>query len=487
MAAKQTKASAAKKGKKITAKKAPAVKTASKPKPAKKAPAKKATPKPAAVKKAPAKKAAPKPAAVKKAPAKKAAPKPAAVKKAPVKKAAPKPAAVKKAPAKKAAPKPRIEKAAVEKKAGKTLFFTGFPGFLGRHFFRKFAAEKTYDKYYVLIQEKFREKAEREIDDLLPFDPQIKNKIELVAGDLTLLNLGLEDRTLARARAEVTDFWHLAAVYDLAVAEKIAWEINVEGTRRVLELCEQCKKLDKLVYFSTCYVSGLRTGLITEEDLDYGQGHKNHYESTKFEAEVLVRKQRDKIPTVIIRPSIVIGDSQTGETDKFDGPYFLIRFLADMEKRDYLKYFHSMRIPSLGQGGAYFNLVPVDYLVDATMHITAKASALGKTFALCDPDPLTAREFYDKIYQVFGMGRTRGVVPMPLVQLATKTPGLADLMRIPEEVLPYVDHYTVYDCKNTLEFVADSHIRCPHLPEYISTLIDYVREHLYQKGMYAKY
>ncbi|HPQ70164.1 MAG TPA: SDR family oxidoreductase [bacterium] len=394
---------------------------------------------------------------------------------------------MKKAPAKKAAPKPRIEKAAVEKKAGKTLFFTGFPGFLGRHFFRKFAAEKTYDKYYVLIQEKFREKAEREIDDLLPFDPQIKNKIELVAGDLTLLNLGLEDRTLARARAEVTDFWHLAAVYDLAVAEKIAWEINVEGTRRVLELCEQCKKLDKLVYFSTCYVSGLRTGLITEEDLDYGQGHKNHYESTKFEAEVLVRKQRDKIPTVIIRPSIVIGDSQTGETDKFDGPYFLIRFLADMEKRDYLKYFHSMRIPSLGQGGAYFNLVPVDYLVDATMHITAKASALGKTFALCDPDPLTAREFYDKIYQVFGMGRTRGVVPMPLVQLATKTPGLADLMRIPEEVLPYVDHYTVYDCKNTLEFVADSHIRCPHLPEYISTLIDYVREHLYQKGMYAKY
>ncbi|HPM75506.1 MAG TPA: SDR family oxidoreductase [bacterium] len=367
------------------------------------------------------------------------------------------------------------------------MFFTGFPGFLGRHFFRKFAAEKTYDKYYVLIQEKFREKAERELDDLQPFDPRIKDKIELVAGDLTLLNLGLEDRTLAKVRAEVTDFWHLAAVYDLAVAEKIAWEINVEGTRRVLELCEQCKKLDKLVYFSTCYVSGLRTGLITEEDLDYGQGHKNHYESTKFEAEVLVRKQREKIPTVIIRPSIVIGDSQTGETDKFDGPYFLIRFLADMEKRDYLKYFHSLRIPSLGQGGAYFNLVPVDYLVDATMHITAKTAALGKTFALCDPDPLTAREFYDKIYQVFGMGQTRGVVPMPLVQLATKTPGIADLMRIPEEVLPYVDHYTVYDCRNTLEFLNDSHIRCPHLPEYIGTLIDYVREHLHQRGMYAKY
>jgi len=391
-----------------------------------------------------------------------------------------------KKPAKK---KPAVKKAAAAKKssAGKTIFFTGFPGFIGKRLFRKILKQNKSNRLIAMVQEKFYDTAQNAVQDLAVDIPDAGKRIELVKGDLTLDNLGFTAATMKKVTANATEVWHLAAVYDLAVPEKIAWEINVEGTRRMLDFCEKIKKLKKLVYFSTCYVAGLRTGLIVEEDLDFGQGFKNHYEQTKFEAEVLVRKRMNKIPTIIIRPSIIIGDSNTGETDKFDGPYFLMHFFADMERRGILNYAGGIPLPSLGQGNAYFNLAPINYLIDATMHIVKNPKAIGKTFQVCDPDPLTAREFYDEVYQQFGFQKTWGTLPMPLVQLVTQLPGLDKFIGIPEQVLPYVNHYAVFDCQNTLDFLADSDIRCPNLRDYLGVLVDYIRHHVREHGRHAKY
>ena len=61
---------------------------------------------------------------------------------------------------------------------------------------------------------------------------------------------------------------------------------------------------------------------------DEGQAFRNHYEATKFTAELLVRQAMNRdLPATIYRPGIVVGDSQTGETQKFDGPYFFASFL----------------------------------------------------------------------------------------------------------------------------------------------------------------
>ena len=337
-----------------------------------------------------------------------------------------------------------------------------------------------------MVQEKFAEQAKSEIDNLTEKKPHAARQLHLLSGDLTHENLGLGNAAIKQLQADVSEVWHIAAVYDLSVPEKIAWNINVEGTRRVLDLCGRLPKLNKLVYFSTCYVSGLRTGLIVESDLDYGQGFKNHYESTKFEAEVLVQKQK-RVPAIIIRPSIVIGNSQTGETDKFDGPYFLIRALADLEQRGLIRYLKGIPLPSLGKAQAYFNIIPIDYLIDAVWQIANNSKAIGKTFQVCDPDPLTMRELYDDIYQHFGMGRTKGFIPVSLVRAATQVPKLGDFLGIPEQSTTYVDHYTVYDCQNTMDLLKDSGIHCPPVRSYLATMIDYVRQHVYDKGLKAKY
>ena len=99
--------------------------------------------------------------------------------------------------------------------------------------------------------------------------------------------------------------------------------INVEGTKNVLEFLEEAPHFERLHYVSTAYVSGTARGVFRETDLDVGQGFKNHYEETKFQAEVEVARSR--VPCTIYRPGVVVGDSKTGETAKFDGPYFVLR------------------------------------------------------------------------------------------------------------------------------------------------------------------
>src|ERR671915_1029115 len=183
-------------------------------------------------------------------------------------------------------------------------------------------------------------------------------RIEVLPGDITERRLGLDDERYERLAAEASAIYHLAAVYDLSVPLEIATKVNVDGTGNVLTFCRDCERLDRLHYVSTAYVAGDRTGHVYEHELLMGQRFKNHYESTKFQAEVWVRHSMDRIPTTIYRPAIVVGDSQTGETQKFDGPYYILRTAQRAMRMN-------SPIPQFGKAGAAFNVVPVDFVIDA--------------------------------------------------------------------------------------------------------------------------
>lgn len=408
--------------------------------------------------------------------------------KAKTKKATPKTAktsATKPAVKKKTAKKTAAKKATPKKAGGGTIFFTGFPGFIGRRLLGKILTQDSKAHVLALVQEKFLDSARGDLAALAKDLPGVDRRVEFLVGDLTEKNLGLDAKTRRRLTAEVASVWHLAAAYDLAVSEKVAWKANVDGTSNLLDLCGHLKQLEKLVYFSSCSVAGLRTGLILEDELEFGQGFKNHYEASKFETEVLVRRRASKIPTIIIRPSVVVGDSKTGDTDKYDGPYSIIRFLAQLQRDGYLKHLQNVPMPSLGKGSAYFNLVPVDYLVDATWALANQPASIGKTFAIVDPDPLTMREFYDALYQHFGIGKTLGVLPLTILRAMTVAPGLAEWMNIPEQLLAYVNHYTVFDARNASAALKGTGIACPPLSSYLDTLIDHVSTHLETEGKHA--
>src|ERR687896_2640040 len=196
------------------------------------------------------------------------------------------------------------------------VLLTGYPGFIGRRL-----ADRLVDggaRVTALVERRMAAAA-REASG---------GRVEVVEGDIAQRRLGLDGAEWDRLTAEVGHVFHLAAVYDLSVPLELAQRVNVDGTGNVLELCHACERLERLNYVSTAYVAGVRRGVVYEHELTLGQGFKNHYESTKFQAEVWVRSAMDEIPTTIYRPAIVVGDSRTGETQKFDGPYYLLRSIS---------------------------------------------------------------------------------------------------------------------------------------------------------------
>ncbi|MEZ5582733.1 MAG: SDR family oxidoreductase [Candidatus Competibacteraceae bacterium] len=162
----------------------------------------------------------------------------------------------------------------------------------------------------LLVLPNMMDKAQAEVAKIAASETIAADKLRIVQGDITKPNLALDPGEDTRLKEAVTHVFHLAAVYDLAVPEDIAHTVNVTGTGLVNDWLLTLNHLQRYVYFSTAYVSGKREGRILETELEMGQSFKNHYERTKYEAEVLVRKIVDRVPTTIIRPGIVVGDSK---------------------------------------------------------------------------------------------------------------------------------------------------------------------------------
>lgn len=351
-----------------------------------------------------------------------------------------------------------------------TLFFTGFPGFLGSELVPRVLRRSEGDRALCLVQPKFAGLARQRLAEIEAREPKLAGRIQLAEGDITRAGLGLTDGSALAS--DITEIYHLAAVYDLSVPRAVGMKVNVEGTRNMLDFAETCGGLRRFQYVSTCYVSGRHTGIFRERDLVKGQKFNNFYEETKFLAEVDVQERMKKgLPATIYRPSIVVGDSQTGATQKYDGPYFAIRWL--------LRQPGIAIMPVVGDTKrTRLNLVPRDFVMDALVYLSGLPQAAGKVYQLADPDPLTIDEILDAIAKATG----RMVVRVPLPLGAAKAaidwvPGVYKLMQIPSSSIDYFVHPTFYDPANTLADLAGSGIELPPLRSYLPTLVAFTKAH----------
>ena len=203
------------------------------------------------------------------------------------------------------------------------------------------------------------------------------------------MDLGLPGPDYKALAAEVTAIHHTAAVYYLGAKRELVERVNVDGTRTMLELAGDCARLRRFVHWSTAQVSGSRSGVILEEELDCGQRFRNVYEETKFRAERMVRDAARRLPVTILRPGIIVGDSKTGEIDKFDGPYYLLVLIVSSPI--------DVHLPLPGRGSSPLNLVPIDFVVDAATALSRDPRAVGGTFHLTDPAPFAARTVYELV------------------------------------------------------------------------------------------
>lgn len=348
-----------------------------------------------------------------------------------------------------------------------TVLMTGFPGFLGSALLPSIL-KRVDGSAICLVQPKFATLAERRVAKLGTADPFLEGRIQVVEGDITRPGLGLA----AGALTGVTEAWHLAAAYDLTVGRDVALRVNVDGTRNVLDALERCPMLTRLHYFSTCYVSGRYAGAFGEDDLDVGAPFNNYYEETKNLAESDVRRHMAAgMPATIYRPAIVVGDSRTGETQKFDGPYFVMQWLLRQSRRALL--------PMVGDPTATrVNVVPRDFVIDAVAYLSGLPASEGRTYQLADPFPLTVEEMTNTIAEATGKELIKVPLPRRLARASlAHVPGLYRLMRIPPEAVDYFAHPTTYLTDHCRADLAGSGIAAPAFGSYVDRLVDYMRSH----------
>ncbi len=342
------------------------------------------------------------------------------------------------------------------------IFLTGFPGFLGTRLVRRLAEAHPAAAFALLVQPKFEAQARHVLADL-----GLTGRAEVFPGDITRPGLDLDAEQRAALAREVTRVFHLAAVYDLAVPRHVARRVNVEGTCHVLDFLEECPRLEVFGYVSTAYVSGRRTGAIREDELRHEAGFKNFYEETKYRAEVHVQERRARIPTVVFRPGIVVGDAATGATDKLDGPYRVIKVLRRLPALTLMAH--------VGRGARPVNVVPVDYVVRAMAHL-ARPEHAGATFHLTDPHPLSVQEILRLFLDALGKQALFVPVPHVLARSLAGTPA-GRLLGLSPQIVDYFDLPAYYDARHAERALEGSGIQCPPLPSYAPQMVAFLKQH----------
>ncbi len=348
-----------------------------------------------------------------------------------------------------------------------TIFITGFPGFLAGRLVERLAEADT--RFFLLVQDQFADKAKSDISDIADSTGVDPGNFRVILGDITKKDLGMEPSDLKEVVDRTTDVFHLAAIYDLGVEKDLAFKVNVEGTKNVNDLVSKTRNLRRYNYISTCYVAGKREDRIFEDQLGHDKGFRNYYEETKYRAEMEVEKLKETVPVTIFRPSVVCGDSNTGETAKYDGIYYVIKFL--------LRAPEVFRLVNVGNENVRLNLVPVNFVVDSMAALSKDDKAAGKTIALADPDPLTTKEICDLIAESITNKRSVITPPPKMVEAFLSTPVSPILTGLPHSGVPYFFIPQTYDTKIADELLAPHGIACPSFDTYVRNLVRFVEEH----------
>jgi NAD(P)-dependent dehydrogenase (short-subunit alcohol dehydrogenase family) len=354
-------------------------------------------------------------------------------------------------------------------------FVTGATGFVGRHLVKELL--KRDGTIYVLVREGSRGKVDALIEDLNAGD-----RIVPVSGDMSKQGLGVEGFD-----EKIDHFFHLAAIYDVAADPEAMIKSNVEGTRHVVEFVN-AHDVGRFHHTSSIAVAGNYKGVFQEDMFDEDQKLPHAYHESKYDSEKLVRREAQP-KTLIYRPGIVVGHSQTGEMDKIDGPYYFFGLL----KR--LRHALPAWFPLAGPEGGQTNIVPVDFVAQAMDHIAhlpddelpsdtyhlvnPEAQTVGETlntFAKAAHAPQFAMRVDPNVTNAIPKQVRAGIKALPTMKRIRETT-LRDL-GIPPDAMENRDFFCTFDARDTQRALEGTGIACPPLDTYAPVLWDYWERNL---------
>ena len=359
-----------------------------------------------------------------------------------------------------------------------TYFVTGATGFIGRHLVERLLAREG--DIHVLVREGSTAKLDALLERL-----EASGRVHAISGDLSQPMLGVDASVRDALRGKVDHFFHLAAMYDMTADESQNVLLNVAGTQHAIDLANELKA-GIFHHASSIAVAGTYEGHFTEDMFDEGQKLPSPYHRTKFEAEKLVRGRVEGAWRVY-RPSLVVGDSRTGEMDKIDGPYYF--FKALQKARHALPQW----FPLVGLEVGWTNIVPVDWVAAAMDQIAHEPALDGQAFHLVNPRPQRvgdvlntfARAGHAPQMAIRLDKRMTDMLPKGVLSYAMKLPALKDVRRtlladigIPEAVIEHVALVPRFDGRDTQRALKGTGLEVPPLESYSAKLWDYWERNL---------
>lgn len=362
------------------------------------------------------------------------------------------------------------------------ILLTGVTGFLGMELLQRFLSHDKENNLSVLVRSSAREKAPdrvcRILKSLSPPDlyERAGNRVEVVEGDISLERLGLTASAYEELAQRINHVVHCAATvrFDLSLEE--ARRTNTQGTHNMLDFARQCAEsgeLHRFDYVGTAYVAGRRQGIIKENELDCGQTFANTYEQSKFEAETRVRQQIPRLPITIFRPSIIVGNSQTGATTSFQGAYKPLRL-----------YVKKLIVCVPADKDTPVDLVPVDYVADAICYLIERQPPRGQCYHITAGLDRTstvgelvrqAEQFFKIPVPRFISLRTYQRFIRPILKWIL-TGARREAMTKGEFFLPYLSNGLKFDNSNTVRDLKGSGLVAPRPEDYFLKMLKFCRD-----------
>lgn len=341
---------------------------------------------------------------------------------------------------------------------------TGFPRLVARLITRELlaAGERAV---CLLVRESYLDDAARFVATLDGGD-----RVTILEGDVTSIDLrlsGPEYLSLARRTRRV---FHAAQSTFEGVDPARVRGLNVQGTHEVLELARTGRAEGNtmhVVALSSTLAAGDHEGLVLEGELQYGQGFRSEVERTLHQAERMLRAASPASPITVLRPSILVGHAETGEVDIFDGPYPFVLLLLSSPV--------DITLPLPTDGDAALNLVPVDYVARAAVTLGRHPDAVGRTFHIVDPHPLSARRVFELFARAAGRKLPRAVLPARLTSAVLSTPGIERFARSPRAFVARMATRTVYPSDAARAILEPLGVACPPFDRYVDSLVEYAR------------